>query len=178
MGSLNKNLFNIQAAAGSQVVLSPRYLESISLVRLTFYCEITKIFGFPLGSGLVIILERIDYQGCGWCIRNSKWSDLFFLLCQQLWPSLSLSVTEAAEGRPDRLTLHFLPPSPCRSLPRCERSGCRVGTWWSRGIDGARNDEEMRGGDGQAAKMNVSHFLRGWNFTVKCKKRKRQRGNQ
>ncbi len=86
-------------------------------------------------------------------------SDLFLpLLCQQLWPSLS----------PEQRLLKDVPigwhctsclPSPCRWLPRCERSGGGVATWWSRGIDGAKNDEEMRGGDRQAAKMSVSLFV-------------------
>lgn len=88
---------------------------------------------------------------------------------------LPLSVWQrpAAEGRPIGWRCTSCLPSPRRRpllplLPRCERCGCSAAAWWSRGIDGARNDEEMRGGDGQQAKIRVA-------LLGKCEERKRRR---
>lgn len=86
---------------------------------------------FPIE--LHLTAGSIDYQWSGWCSaaalieppssrwmfdlssgRNGKWSDLLFppTSCLLLSSALTFprSVTEAAEGHPDWLTMHFLPP--------------------------------------------------------------------
>lgn len=151
---------------------------------------------FP--SELHLTAGSIDYQWSGWCSaaalieppssrwmfdlssgRNGKWSDLLCpppptpaSSCQQLWPSLALWQKLVKDILIGWQCTSCLPSARC-SLPRCERSGRHVGAWWSRGIDEARNDEEMRGGDGQATEMNVSHFV-GGEETSKLRKRRRR----
>lgn len=93
--------------------------------------------------------------------RNGKWSDPPgpHSLCQQLWPSLSVW-QQLLKDIPFGWQCTSCLPSLRQWLPRCERSACSADTWWSRGIDGARNDEEMRDVDGQAVKMAVNFVWR------------------
>lgn len=122
--------------------------------------EKSRKIGLNPNPNLILFYRGISYCFCSvfkweWQIKWSPPPTTMFFFCQRLHPSF-LQWQGVVK---DALTSWHC-SSVCFWSACCQESShCLAGTWWRKGIDGVKNDEEMKVGDRQAAKTSVALLL-------------------